>query len=307
MKIFIRIATALTVVVVLGFLTGAVYVVSEINQTVITQFGRPIGDPVTKAGLHFKLPLIQQIHYFDKRLLVQDGDPNQIPTRDKKYIWVDTTARWKIADALKFLQSVGSESGAYTRLDDIINSATRDAITSNLLVEATRNSNRVLEEEDELGIALFAEEALEHIKGGREVMELQILENAKRIAPQYGIDLVDVRIKRVNYVEDVRQKVYERMISERKRAAEQYRSEGRGKSAEIKGKMEKELKSITSGAYKQAEGIRGGADAEAYNNDPEFYDFMKTLETYNNTVGDGTTLLLTTDSDYFRYLKKLSN
>ncbi len=257
MKNTIKIIVTLFVVITVGFLTGAIYTVSEINQVVITQFGKPVGDPVTAAGLHFKLPMIQQVHRFDKRLLVQDGDPNQIPTRDKKYIWVDTTARWKIKDALKFLQSVGNERGAHTRLDDIINSATRDVITKRPLVEIIRDTNRVIEEADKEAIASFAEEALANIKEGREAMEEEILVRAKQIAPQYGIELIDVRIKRVNYVENVRQKVYERMISERKRAAEEYRSEGRGKSAEIKGTMEKELKSITSKAYKKAQILRG--------------------------------------------------
>ncbi|MBU0571825.1 MAG: protease modulator HflC, partial [Candidatus Omnitrophica bacterium] len=303
MKNISRIIITLCVIVTVGFLTGAVYIVSEVNQAVITQFGKPVGDPIATAGLHFKVPIIQKIHYFDKRLLVQDGDPNQIPTRDKKYIWVDTTARWKIKDALKFLQSVGDERSAYTRLDDIINSATRDVITKRPLVEVIRNSNTVLDEEDNVAIASFAEEALAHIKEGREAMEAEILERAKQIAPQYGIELVDVRIKRINYVENVRRKVYERMISERKRAAEEYRSEGRGKSAEIKGRMEKELKSITSEAYKTAQTLRGEADARAtityagaYNNDPDFYDFLKTMETYKSTMGTGTTVLLTTDS-----------
>ena len=313
MKNILKIVSAFIVMTVVGVLIGAVYVVSETNQVVITQFGKPVGDPITTAGLHFKVPIIQHLHYFDKRLLVQDGDPNQIPTRDKKYIWVDTTARWKIDDSLKFLQSVGSERGAYSRLDDIINSATRDVITKRPLVEIIRDSNRVLDEEGNAFVASFDEEALAHIKQGREAMEGDILVRAQKLAPQYGIKLVDVRIKHVNYVENVRQKVYERMISERKRAAEEYRSEGRGKSAEIQGRMEKELKSITSGAYKTAETVRGEADAkttiiyaEAYNNDPDFYDFMKTMETYRNSMGAGTTVLLTTDSEYFRYLKKLN-
>jgi len=312
MKKFLSGFLIVLVLISVPFIIGAIYVVSEINQAVITQFGKPVGDPVTEAGLHFKIPFIQQIHYFDKRLLDWDGDPNQIPTRDKKYIWVDATARWRIVDALKFLQSVGNENGAHARLDDIINSATRDAVTGNLLVEVTRNTNRVLDEDRGDETVYFAEEALEHIKGGRQKLEAMILERAKRLAPQYGITLVDVRIKRVNYVENVRKKVYERMISERKRAAEEYRSEGRGKSAEIKGKMEKELKSITSEAYMEAQKIRGEADAaavsiyaDAYNNDPNFYSFMKTLETYEYSVKEGTTLILTTDSDYFKYLKKM--
>ena len=200
LKIFI----ALVVLVSMVFLVGAIYVVSETNQAVITQFGKPIGEPVTDAGLHFKLPMpIQQIHYFDKRLLEWDGDPNQIPTRDKKYIWVDTTARWHIVDALKFLQSVGSERGAHARLDDIINSATRDVITNNLLVETTRDSNRILDREAGVEIDAIPEEALERITVGRHELEKEILDRAQEIVPQYGIELVDVRMKRINYVEEV--------------------------------------------------------------------------------------------------------
>ena len=313
MKKFLRIVIGLIVLLVVLFATGAIYIVSEVNQVVITQFGRPVGEPVVAAGLHLKVPFIQQAHYFDKRLLGWDGDPNQIPTRDKKYIWVDTTARWKISDALKFLQSVGNERGAHARLDDIINSATRDVITSQMLVETIRDSNRILDQEAQAETTFtIAEEALEPIKTGRNGLEGNILDRARVLAPQYGIDLVDVRIKRINYVEDVRKKVYERMISERKRAAEQYRSEGKGKSAEIVGEMEKELKLITSDAYKTAQGIRGKADAEAikvyadaYSSDPEFYSFMKTLETYENTIDGNTTVILTTDGDYYKYLKKL--
>ncbi|MFH1305535.1 MAG: protease modulator HflC [Candidatus Omnitrophota bacterium] len=313
MKTFLKISTVCVVLLVAMFLTGVAYIVPETVQVVITQFGRPIGSPVTDAGLHFKLPLIQQAHYFDKRLLGWDGDPNQIPTRDKKYIWVDTTARWKIDDALKFLQSVGTENNAHARLDDIINSATRDVVTRHLLVETIRDSNGILDRQSPSGEPItLAEEALERVTVGRHELEKEILERAKVLAPQYGIDLVDVRIKRINYVQEVREKVYERMISERKRAAEKYRSEGMGKSAEIKGQREKEMKLITSQAYRKAQGLRGTADAEAvgvyaeaYNNDPEFYSFLKTLETYEATVDGNTTVILTTDGDYYKYLKKL--
>ncbi|MFH1877969.1 MAG: protease modulator HflC, partial [Candidatus Omnitrophota bacterium] len=248
------------------------------------------------------------------RLLDWDGDPNQIPTRDKKYIWVDTTARWRIQDALRFLQSVSNERGAQARLDDIINSATRDVVTGHLLVETIRDSNRILDTQNADDIAAIAEEALERIKVGRHELENEILKRAQELAPQYGIELVDVRIKRINYVEEVRKKVYERMISERKRAAEKYRSEGHGKSLEIMGQKEKELKLITSEAYRTAQGIRGKADAEAlsvyaeaYSRDPEFYSFTKTLETYKNTIDGNTTIILTTDGDYYKYLKKLEN
>ena len=309
----IVIVVAIAAVVILAFISGAIYVVDETQQAVITQFGRPVGQPVTSAGLHFKKPIIQQTHYFEKRLLEWDGDPNQIPTKDKKYIWVDTVARWKITDALKFLQSVGNELGMQARLDDIINSATRDIITSHILVEAVRNSNRILESKAEGEDIIVTDEALEHIKVGRETLEQAILEKAKILAPQYGIEIKDVRIRRMNYVEAVRNKVYERMIAERKRAAEKYRSEGMGKSAEIEGQTAKGLKEIQSEAYRQAQIIMGKADAEAitiygdaYSQDPEFYSFLKTMDTYKTTIDDKSTVILTTDSDYYKYLKSLN-
>lgn len=300
-----------SIILVFFVLANALFIVDETKQVVITQFGKPVGNPITSAGLNFKTPFIQEAHYFEKRLLAWDGDPNQIPTKDKKYIWVDTMARWKIVDALKFLQSVGNELSANSRLDDIINSATRDAVTSHQLVEAVRNSNRILENKELLGEdAIVSEEALERIEIGREQLTRSILDKAKVLAPQYGIEILDVRIKRVNYVIDVRNKVYDRMIAERKRAAEKYRSEGIGKSAEIEGQIGKELKLITSEAYRKAQAIVGKADAEAisiyagsYTQDPEFYSFLKTLETYKNTIDATSTIILTTDSEYYKYLK----
>ena len=312
MKPILRILGILVILVIALFISGVVYIVDETKQVVITQFGRPMGEPITTSGLHFKTPFIQRAQYFEKRLLDWDGDPNQIPTKDKRYIWLDTTARWRISDALKFLQSVGTETGAYARLDDIINSATRNAITSHLLVEAIRNTNRILETKVEGEEVIVAEDALEKIKVGRQALAGMILEKAKVLAPQYGIEVIDVRIKRINYVEAVGRKVYERMIAERKRAAERYRSEGEGKRAEIEGQMGKELKQITSQAYRKAQGIRGKTDAEttkiyadAYNKDPAFYAFLKTLETYRKTIDENSTLILTTDSDYYKYLKGL--
>ncbi len=313
MKIISAIVVGLVVIVILAFISGVVYIVDETQQVVITQFGKPIGNAVTEAGLHFKKPIVQMANYFDKRLLEWDGDPNQIPTRDKKYIWVDATARWKIKDPLKFLQSVNNETSAQARLDDLINSATRDVVTSHLLVEAIRSTNRILDTAKEVGEDVIAsEEAIERIAVGREALEKLILKKAKVLAPKYGIELVDVRVKRINYIENVRKKVYERMIAERKRAAEKYRSEGQGKRAEIGGQREKELKLIRSEAYRKAQGVKGKADAEAiniyaqaYNKDPNFYNFLKTLETYKSTIDEHTTIMLTTDSDYYRYLKKL--
>lgn len=313
MKIFSGLVIAVIAVVVLAFVTGIIYIVDETQQVIITQFGRPVGNAVTQAGLHLKKPLVQVANYFDKRLLQWDGDPNQIPTKDKKYIWVDVTARWKIKDPLKFLQSVNNEISAQARMDDIINSATRDVITSHRLVEVVRSSNRILEGEEIVGEDIMAsQEAIEPIDVGRSTLEGIVLLKAQKLAPQYGIELVDVRIKRINYVENVRKKVYERMIAERKRAAEKYRAEGQGKRAEIEGQREKELLIITSEAYKTAQIIKGKADAEsitiyaeAYSRDTDFYGFLKTLDTYRTTIDENTTIMLTTNSDYFKYLKKL--
>ena len=303
---------AIAVVVIIGLivLSGSLYTIKEGWQVVVTQFGEPIGEPITQAGLYLKKPFIQKVNYFEKRLLTWDGSPTQIPTQDKKYIWVDTTARWKIVDALKFLESVGNERTALARLDDIIDSVTRDQITSHLLYEIVRDSNREFVT-TELGIQ--AGEEMSEVKLGRDQITRFILEDAAKIAPRYGMELVDVRIKRLNYVEQVRQKVYARMISERKRVAAQYRSEGQGKKAEIEGRREKELKKITSQAYRQAQEIKGKADAEAtkiyaqaYSKDPEFYSFSKTLETYGEALDKETTLVLTSETDFFKYLKGIS-
>ncbi len=300
------------VVIIIGLiiLGGTLYTVDQTQQVVITQFGEPIGKPITQAGLYLKKPFIQKVNYFDKRLLTWDGLPTQIPTRDKKYIWVDSTARWKIVDPLKFLRTVGNERTAQSRLDDIVDSATRNQITNHLLYELVRNSNRELVQ-TELGIQ--AAEEIGKVKFGREKITRDILKEASRTVPQFGIKLVDMRIKRVNYVEEVRKKVYARMISERKRIAEEYRSEGQGKKAGIEGKMEKELQTITSQAYQRAQEIMGKADAEAtkiyagaYSKDPEFYSFLKTLDTYKGTLNAQTWLLLTSDSDFYKYLKSIS-
>ncbi len=304
----------ITLIVVLAFvglivLSNALYVVDMTQQIVITQFGRPIGDSITEPGLKMKIPFIQKANVFEKRVLEWDGNPSQIPTRDKKYIWVDTFARWRIADPLRFMQSVSHELGAQARLDDVIDAVTRDLLTSHDLLEVVRRSNRAMVASE---LDVQARDA-ESIGIGRGEITDQILAMAAEQMPRYGIELVDVRIKRVNYVEEVRLKVYERMISERRRIAERYRSEGQGESAEIRGQKEKELERITSEAYRIAEDIKGGADAEAtsiyadaFGRDPEFYSFLRTLESYKETIGEESILILTTDSDYFRYLKKMS-
>ena len=307
-----KIATiTIIVIVLLIVLASALYTVKETEQVVITQFGRPVGSPITKAGLHLKVPFIQTANYFEKRLLEWDGSPNQVPTSDKKYIWVDCFARWKIVDPLRFMQSVSTETEAHARLDNIVDAAIRDLITKNLLIEVIRSSNREMELSEEEKELLAIEEAAVQISLGREEITREILKQASVMVPQYGIDLVDVRIKRINYVEEVRQKVYERMISERQRIAAQYRSEGQGKRAEIEGEKEKELQRITSEAYRTAQEIIGKADGEAvsiyanaYNRDPEFYSFLRTLESYRTTLNNSSWLLLTTESDYLKYLKK---
>ncbi len=300
------------VVIIIGLiiLGGTLYTVDQTQQVIITQFGEPIGKPITKAGLHLKKPFIQKVNYFEKRLLAWDGLPTQVPTKDKRYIWVDTTARWRIIDPLKFLQTVGNERTALGRLDDVIDSATRNQITRNLLYELVRNSEREFVETE---VSLEIEEEMGEVKYGREEISRSILEEASRLVPGFGIELADVRIKRLNYVERVRQGVYARMIAERKRVAEQYRSEGQGKKAEIEGRREKELQRITSEAYRRAQEITGKADAEAtkiyagaYSKDPEFYSFLKTLDTYKGTLNEQTWLLLTSDSDFYKYLKSIS-
>ena len=289
---------------------NSAYTVTEIQQAVITQFGEPVGTPIKKAGLYWKTPFIQQVNYFDKRILEWDGYPSEVPTKDKKFIWVDVTARWTITDPLKFLQTMRHEANAQSRLDDIIDGITRDYITRYEAAEVVRNSNRILEvevkEED-----ISAEETFEKIKVGRNAITREILERARKIVSDYGIELVDVRIKRINYIESVQRRVFERMISERKRAAEKLRSEGQAIRMEIEGQKERELKRIYSEAYRTAQKIKGKADAEAtqiyaeaYSKDPEFYTFLATLESYREGL-KGSRLVLTTDSDFLTYLKSI--
>lgn len=310
MKNSFNILLGLILAVALFLGTGLFYTVDETQQVVVTQFGELVGEPKTKAGLYFKMPW-QQINYFEKRILQWDGDANQIPTRDKRFIWVNTTARWKISDPLKFMQSVRTEESAQTRLDDIIDASTRDVISRHKLIEAIRSSNRIIEERNtkeelETSSDALSQTELEAVEIGREELARQILSRAAETTPQYGIQLIDVRIKRINYVSEVRDKVYDRMISERKRAAEQFRSEGQGKKAEIEGQIAKELQEINSEAYRKALIIKGKADAEAikiyadaFNKDPEFYSFLKTLETYKRTMNQGTTLILSTDNEFY--------
>lgn len=283
------------------------YILDEGTQVVVTQFGAPVGDPITDAGPHLKMPFLQQVNTFDKKIQIWDGDPNQIPTNDKTFVFLDVTARWRISDALKYLQAVGgSEARAQSLLDDIIDGTVRDMVNKNNLIEIIRSSDW---SEDTMTTT-----NIDSLGGrpemGRDQISDLILEIAARATPQYGIELIDVMFKRVNYIESVRLKVYDRMISERKRIAAEKRSFGEGQKAEILGTVERELKEIISGANREAVTIKGKADAEAtkiygdaYSQDPDFYDFLKTLETYEGIISKNTSLVLTSDSDLYRYLK----
>ncbi len=287
----------------------ATYTVSETEQVILTQFGEPVGDPVVAPGLHFKIPFIQRTNVFEKRFLEWDGNPNQVPTRDKRFIWVDTYARWRIVDPLLFFQRLRDERGAQSRLDDILDGETRNAVARHDLIELVRSTNRdpadvPIESEEEAAI-------LEEIARGRREVTREILETAATRTADLGIELLDLRFKRINYVEEVQQDVFARMIAERQRIAEEFRSEGQGESARIHGERERELAQIQSEAYRRAEELRGEADAnatsiyaDAYNRDGEFYAFTKSLETYEATMDPSTLFILGTDSELLRFLER---
>jgi membrane protease subunit HflC len=304
-------AIVVLVIVALIILGSSLYIVKENEQVIITQFGKPIGDPITTPGLKAKAPFVQKAHRFEKRFLEWDGDPNQLPTKDKRFIWVDMYARWRITDPLLYFQRLRDERGAQTRLDDILDGETRNAIANHNLLEVIRNTNRTpqqseLETRDETG--------LEAINVGRDRIRVEILSNAKPRTEDLGIEILDVQFKRINYVEDVRQKVYERMIAERMRIADRFRSEGEGEASRISGEKERELKRIQSGAYRQAREIIGNADAEAteiyaaaYNRSEgtrTFYEFLKTMEIYQTALDSETSLILSTDGEFYKFLKR---
>jgi membrane protease subunit HflC len=294
------------------FFFQSTFVVREGEQVIITEFGKPVGKPITEPGLHFKVPFTQDISFFDKRFIEWDGDANQVPTADKKFIFVDSFARWHIVDALQFKNRMKDERGAQSRLDDILDGETRNAIASNDLLEIVRSSNRTpVQDENE------AEEStanvLEKIQLGKSSIEKQILQKANDRAKDLGIAILDFRIKRVNYVGEVREKVYDRMISERKRIADKFRSEGQGEASRINGEKDRKLKEIQSEAERKAKEIMGKADAEAagiyaraYNKTPqakELYSFLRTLEAYDKTFDSNTSVVLSTDSEFYRLLK----
>ncbi|MBD3614929.1 MAG: protease modulator HflC [Gracilimonas sp.] len=307
------IAAVVGLVVFLTVIDGF-YIVHETEQVIITQFGDPVGSAVTEPGLNFKIPFIQKSNYFEKRYLEWDGDRNQIPTRDKKFIFVDSYARWQITDPLQFYQRLGTERGAQSRLDDILDGETRNAIASHDLLEIVRSSNR---DPDTTGALMLevVEDSLEDINTGRQQIQEDIQELANQRAADLGIAILDFRIKRVNYVEDVRQTVYDRMISERNRIADEFRSEGQGEASRINGEKERDLARIQSEAFREAEIIRGQADARAAaiynsaynrnNQSRELYSFIRSMDAYTKTMDKETNIILSTESDFFRYLNSI--
>jgi membrane protease subunit HflC len=286
------------------------YILEEGTQAVVTQFGAPVGDPVVDAGLHFKMPFIQHAEIFDKRIQIWNGQPNQIPTNDKTFIYLEVTARWKITNALKFLQAVKTENRAQSLLSDIIDGSVRDMVNKNDLIEIIRSSDW---SEATMSETTAADTIGTKPKNGRDQISRHVLEVAAKITPQYGIELIDVMFKRVNYIDSVRLRVFDRMISERKRIAAEKRSMGEGQKAEILGTVERRLQEIISAANKDALLIKGKADAEAtaiyaaaYSLDPEFFAFQKTLESYRDIVGGNTSLVLSSDSQIYQYLKSVT-
>ena len=305
---------ALVVLVVVGailVLAGAAYQVFETEQVILTQFGKPVGAPVSEPGLHFKIPLIRKVHRFDKRFLEWDGKANQLPTKDKRFIWADTYARWRITDPLLFFQRLQNERGAQSRLDDILDGETRNAIANHDLVELVRTSNRTPVQDESLAEGT---DQLEPIEDGREKIRREILAAAQGRTEDLGIEILDVQFKRINYVEEVQEKVYDRMIAERRRIADRFRSEGEGESARIRGELERDLNQIQSEAFKEAEQIKGQADAEAtaiyaaaYDRSADsrrFYEFLKSMETLEQTASSETSILLSTEGEFYRFLKE---
>lgn len=315
-----KITSILLALVVAGFLlivSGALYTVDETKQVIITQFGKPVGEPKTEAGLKFKLPFIQQVNPVEKRILEWDGSPSNMPTKDKLYIAVDLFARWRIVDPLQYFLRLRDERSAQSRLDDILGSETRNAVAKHELIELVRTTR----DREPLRDASLSEAeqrtlgGLVPIRKGRALVEEEIFSAAAPKVEVFGIELLDIRFKRINYNESVRPKIYERMISERRQIAERFRSEGNGEAARINGNRERELKRIQSEAYREVEEIRGDADAKAtgiyaaaYNQSAEaadFYEFQKTMDMYKSVMKENSTLIMSTTSEAFEYLKSM--
>ena len=297
-------------------LFASAYTVNETKQAIITQFGKPVGDPVTRSGLHFRTPFVQTVHMIEKRFLEWDGRPTEMPTKDKTYIEVDTFGRWRISDAKQYFERLRDERSAESRLDNILGSETRNAIAKHELIEVIRTTKdrqpaqdaTLVDTPGNIGI-------LYPITLGRAAIEQEIFENAASKLTDFGIELLDIRFKRINYNNSVRQRIYERMISERQQIAERFRSEGAGEAAKITGKKERDLQEIESEAYKTVETIRGQADAratqiyaDAFNQGGksiEFYEFTKSMESYERILDEDATLILSTDSELFKFLKDI--
>jgi membrane protease subunit HflC len=313
---------SLIVIILLGcaalVLTASLYTVNEIEQVIVTQFGKPVGDPVTTAGLKMKVPFIQEVNSIDKRILEWDGSPSDMPTKDKLYISVDLFARWRIVDPLQYFLRLRDERSAQSRLDDILGSETRNAVAKHELIEIIRTTKDRVPLQD----ATLADPnntavgTLVPIQKGRQQVEKEIIEAAAPKVRVFGIELLDIRFKRINYNASVQPKIYDRMISERRQIAERFRSEGNGEAARILGNRERDLNRIQSEAYRRVEEIRGEADAKAaaiyasaYNRSPEavqFYEFTRTMDAYKSIIADNTTLILSTDSDLFRFLQNMT-
>lgn len=307
-----------TILYIIGILvlimvaSGSVFILDETEQAIVTQFGKPVGGSRTHAGVNYKMPFIQKVQRFDKRYLKWDGFPNQVPTQDKKFIFVETYARWQITDPLQFYVRLRDERSGQSRLDDIIDGETRNAVASFMLLDIIRSTNRKPEVSEEY---LQELESLDTVTVGREKIERMILEKAKARCSDLGIKILDFRIKRINYVEEVRNNVYDRMISERNRIADKFKSEGQGEASKIQGNKERDLAQIQSEALKQSEQIRGVADAKAtsvyaaaYNKtaaSKELYGFMRAMEALEKSFDDKTSLILTTDSELYKYLKHI--
>ena len=297
------------------FLFSSTFIVTETDQVIITRFGKPVHDPITTPGIKFKLPFIEEANFFEKRFLEWDGAPNQVPTKDKRFIWVDTYGRWRIHDPLLFFQRLRDERSAQSRLDDILDGETRTAVANHDLVEVVRSSNRIPAFDPNI-IDTDEVDSLKTINRGREKITREILTAAADRIRDLGIELLDLRFKRLDYVDEVREKVYDRMISERKRIADKFRSEGQGGASKILGERERDLKQITSTAYRTSQEIKGRADAEAtkiyanaYNRSDEtreFYRFLKTMESYDSTFTANDWLIITSKSDFFKYIKSES-
>jgi membrane protease subunit HflC len=313
------------VILFIAFVTvnSSFFLVTEGQQAIVTQFGKPVGESKTTAGMHFKTPFMQEVRYVDKRILNWDGSPDQIPTKDKKYIKVDTTARWQIVDALKFIQTVQNENGAKSRLDTILDGHTRDIISNHNLVEAVRNSNAIIEiieskkvllqERKDKGEPIIEEEIsgeIAKIDVGREQLSQLIVKKAQEECNTLGIKLIDVQLRRISYEKSVEKKVYERMISERQRIAQKFRSIGKGETAVIEGRLTKDLQRIESEAYRKAQKIRGEAQgkataiyAKSLSRDPKFYEFIQTMEAYKRAIKPESKMILSSDSEFLKYFK----